>query len=141
MTDPPSVWGCSGTQITGTGGTLIGNGEQNTNEIVNGCVTSDFTAAERADTLLLGGLDDWFLPSKDELNALCKWAFNDTVNAVCNNFGAGSLSLTNGGFSAIAYWSSSVYSGDFAWTQLFNGGWQISFLKSTTYSVRPVRAF
>jgi hypothetical protein len=141
MTDPTSVWGCNGTQITGTGGTLIGTGEQHTIEIVNGCVTSDFTAAERADALLLGGLDDWFLPSKDELNALCKWAFNDTVNAICNNFGSGSLSLTNGGFSTGKYWSSSVYDANFAWTQLFNGGWQIAFLKTNEYYVRPVRAF
>jgi len=141
LTDPQAEWGCSGTDIAGTGRSAIGTGRQNTTDIVNGCVTSDFTAAERADALLLGGLDDWFLPSRDELNALCKWAFNDTVNAICNNFGSGSLSLTNGGFSAGKYWSSSVYSATNAWTQLFNGGWQIAFLKTNAYYVRPVRAF
>jgi hypothetical protein len=121
---------------------LIGTGEQNTTDIVKGCVTSDITAAELADDLVLGGQSDWFLPSKDELNALCKWAFGDTVNAVCNNDGLDSLSLVNDGFSADGYWSSSEYGASFARTQYFSFGGQSDYYKTiATAFVRPVRAF
>jgi hypothetical protein len=140
MTDPRSVWGCYWTQITGTGGTLIGTGKQNTTAIVGGCSTSGI-AARLANDLTLGGQSDWFLPSKDELNALCKWAFNDTVNAICNDNSAGTLSLTNGGFSSYFYWSSSNANYEVAWTQHFGYGGLAFDYKSIEYYVRPVRAF
>ena len=142
--DPTAVWGCFLTPITGVDGTLIGIGEQNTTEIVNpvtGCSTPGI-AAQRASALVLGGQSDWFLPSKDELNALCKWAFNDTAIAVCNNDGAGDLSLTGvGSFSTGPYWSSSEDAGHGAWYQFFDYGHQTYGGKNSTYYVRPVRAF
>ena len=142
--DPRADWGCFGRLITGADGTAIGAGEQNTTDIANpvgGCLESGI-AARLADELVLGGQSDWFLPSKDGLNALCKWAFGDTVNAVCNNGGPGGLSLTGfGGFSTGAYWSSSEYDDDFAWYQGFGNGFQLNVTKDTTLYVRPVRAF
>jgi hypothetical protein len=94
-----------------------------------------------------GGKTDWFLPSKDELNALCKWATNDTVNTICNNGGSGGLSLTNGGFASWTYWSSSETNSSLSQVQIFdsdvekNGG-QGGEGKSSDYvHVRPVRAF
>jgi hypothetical protein len=140
--DPQAEWGCFGTLITGADGTAIGTGEQNTTDIVNGCVTSDITAAELAAGYSHNTLDDWFLPSKDELNALCKWAFGDTVNAVCNDNGEGSFLMTNGGFSDDFYWSSSEDDDFFAWYQHFRTGNQDYGLKhSGAAYVRPVRAF
>ena len=142
--DPRAEWGCFGRIITGADGTAIGAGEQNTTDMANpvgGCLESGI-AARLADELVLGGQSDWFLPSKDGLNALCKWAFGDTVNAVCNNGGPGGLSLTGfGGFSTGAYWSSSEYDDDFAWYQGFGNGFQLNVTKDTTLYVRPVRAF
>jgi hypothetical protein len=89
-----------------------------------------------------GGKTDWFLPSQDELNALCKWAWNDTVNTICNNNGVGTgLSLTNGGFSSYWYWSSSQNDAASAWGQAFNLGNQDYILKTEASVVRPVRAF
>ena len=92
-----------------------------------------------------GGKTDWFLPSKDELNALCKWASNDTVNVVCNNRGSGGLSLTNGGFASWAYWSSSESNQWLSRTQIFQSGSafgdQPNDSKDTSFHVRPVRAF
>ena len=137
--DPQPGWGCEATDISGADGTLIGTGELNTTDILAGCGTAGI-AADLADDYSHNTLDDWFLPSKDELNALCKWAFGDTVNAVCNNGGSGGLSRTNGGFSTDAYWSSSESSYN-AWVQYFYGGYQASYNEFTTGFVRPVRAF
>jgi len=74
--DPPNntqnlfaIWGCSGTLISGANGTAIGTGAQNTNDIINGCASSS-TGAYICDTLTIGGYNDWFLPSKDELNEI-----------------------------------------------------------------------
>jgi hypothetical protein len=76
------------------------------------------------------------------LNALCKWAFNDTANAVCNSGGSGGLSLTSvGGFLADYYWSSSEGGVVYAWFQYFGSGFQYNYYKQYTYYVRPVRAF
>jgi formylglycine-generating enzyme required for sulfatase activity len=132
--DPRAAWGCSGTSITGADGTAIGTGRQNTTAIVTDCVTSDITAAERADALVLGGQSDWFLPSKDELNQMY-------INLH-------SASTPLGGFSTDYYWSSSEWSspapefaGVFAYSQNFDGGGQSNGGKTNLYRVRPVRAF
>ena len=88
-----------------------------------------------------GGKTDWFLPSKDELNALCKWAFNDSVNVICNDNRAGGLTLTNGGFTDGVYWSSSERDAGLAWGQYFDFGSQNYGSKTGHRYVRPVRAF
>ena len=140
--DPLVKWGCNGTLISGAGGHAIGTGEQNTADIVTGCPTPGI-AAHLANDLFLGGQTDWFLPSKDELNALCKWAFSDTANTVCNNNnGSGGLSLTGvGGFSTDFYLSSSEDDDASAFAQRFDDGFQDNRSKGTTYYVRPVRVF
>ena len=144
MTDPTASWGCWHTIITGADGTAIGTGKQNTIDITavaGGCPTSGI-AARLANDLTLGGQTDWFLPSKDELNALCKLAHGDLVYAVCNDNASGSLSLTGvGGFSSDGYWSSSEFDGDFAWIQGFFFGDQGTCGKNGSNPVRPVRAF
>ena len=143
--DPQLEWGCDGALITGADGTAIGTGEQNTTDItaiVGGCPTSGI-AARRANDLTLGLQTDWFLPSKDELNALCKWAHVDAVNAICNNDGSGSSwPLTYGAFSMNYYWSSSEVSSTNASSQGLNDGFQTTFNGKTIYAyVRPIRAF
>jgi hypothetical protein len=94
---------------------------------VNGCETSDITAAERAYDLTLGGQSDWFLPSKDELNQMYM------------NLHSASTPL--GGFSTDYYWSSSEFGDFFAWSRNFLDGYQSGGGKTNLYSVRPVRAF
>jgi len=71
------VWGGFGTTVSGADGTSIGTGEQNTIDIVTQFGTSEpyegktDYAAKLCSDLVIRGYDDWYLPSKDELNAIC----------------------------------------------------------------------
>ncbi|MBU0766107.1 MAG: DUF1566 domain-containing protein, partial [Bacteroidetes bacterium] len=113
-------WGCLGTSISGADGTVIGTGKQNTVDIEAGCTTAGI-AADICANLLLNGYDDWFLPSKEELNLMY-------INK-----------STIGGFSSSFYWSSSEYSSVNAWIQYFNDGSQNYFTKNNPNRVRCVR--
>jgi hypothetical protein len=115
-------WGCLGIDINGADSVLIGAGQQNTTDILNGCSTSSI-AAKICDDLILGGYSDWYLPSKDELN---KVYLNRNVI---------------GGFVPSVYWTSSENNTSFVWTQYFNNGYQGSILKNETHNVRPIRKF
>jgi hypothetical protein len=141
------VWSGNTSDAIGTTGTGIGTGYANTSAIIaqsNGGNTAG-KAGTVARAFQGGGKTDWFLPSQDELNALCKWAANDTVNVVCNNSGSGGLSSTNGGFSSWTYWSSSEFDSSVSRIQRFNSstfGYPGREGKSANYvHVRPVRAF
>ena len=123
-------WGCYGTLISGADGTAIGTGSQNTADILAGCSETNI-AAYLCDTLTLGGYNDWFLPSKDELNKLYE------------NIGQGNaLGLGNvGGFASGIYWSSTESGSAYAWTQGFYYGLQPGNYKYGSNYVRAVRAF
>ncbi|WP_425639321.1 DUF1566 domain-containing protein [Algoriphagus yeomjeoni] len=116
-----TAWGCFGTSIGGTS-IAIGSGAANTNAIVSGCAEAGI-AARICDDLVLGGFDDWYLPSKDELNKLYQ-------NRVAI-----------GGFASAFYSSSSEYISSSAWKQYFSNGNQFSLNKQLTHRVRAVRAF
>ena len=82
---------------------------------------------------------DWFLPSKNELNELCKYARTQTTGntaTLCDTSGA-----IRSGFSTDFYWSSSEFGANIAWFQDFASGLQDDDNKSYTNYVRPVRAF
>jgi len=97
-------------------------------------------AAGVADAYATSTASDWFLPSRDELNEVCKYARNTGQAA-----GAGIVctgGTLRGGFASDVYWSSSEYAADIAWSQGFDYGGQLAPPKATpTYYVRPVRAF
>jgi hypothetical protein len=114
-------WGCNGTTIGGTS-TAIGKGQANTTTIVNSCSTAGI-AARICNDLVLNGYDDWFLPSKDELNLM--YVQQTTI----------------GGFTGPFYWSSSEYNSSHAWGQNFINGLPKSNNKSDVDYVRAVRAF
>ena len=140
--DPGCEWSENVRVLIGSMGTAIGTGYANTSAMINQD-SSAGKAATVARAFRGGGKTDWFLPSLDELNVLCKWAYNDTVNVICNGNGSGGLSRTNGGFASGLYWSSS---GDFddgfrAWDQNFASGYQTIDFKGDSYYVRPVRSF
>jgi hypothetical protein len=115
-------WGCRGTSIAGAGGTAVGTGAQNTADILAGCSVTGI-AAQIADDYTLGGYDDWFLPSKGELNKLYQQR-----NVV-------------GEFAFDGYWSSTKLDSHDAWAQIFTIGIQYYPSKSNPLRVRAVRAF
>lgn len=121
---------------TGTG-LGIGSGRTNTEMLVesmggeaysnynkDGVRTTDYAAKKCLD-YEAGGHDDWFLPSKDELNLMRQ-------NLYLNNLG---------GFSDDYCWSSSESVADYAWCQGFNDGGQYDGSRGYGGRVRPVRAF
>ena len=143
-------WGCQGTSTEATA-TAIGTGKANTDKIRVECTTADIAAdvANKYSTTSTAGAPgaagQWFLPSKDELNELCKIYSNGRTDTTAyrtyQNGCTGNTSPT-GGFAAAFYWSSSESGVHTAWNQYFNGGGQLFANKgSTTLFVRPVRAF
>jgi len=121
---------CSGTD------TYVGAGLANTNAIVNYLNERGETgkAAQLCDSLNLGGLTDWFLPSKDELNFMY-------INLAMNDIG--NFKKT-GDWPADYYWSSSA-EGLSTWCQGFSGGVQYlsegSAYRTFGLSVRAVRRY
>ncbi|HOY30824.1 MAG TPA: DUF1566 domain-containing protein [Bacteroidales bacterium] len=113
-------WGCAGT-ATGATSTAIGAGKANTIAIVNGCAESG--AAYVCDTLVSGGYDDWFLPSRDELEKL--YLSKDLL----------------GGFASDRYWSSSESNAHEAWSHDFGNDSIKENHKYHPYYVRAVRSF
>ena len=142
--------GANTNRTVGTAGQpSIGYGYQNTIDIKNqsGNVAAS-SAATYAFEYVNNGKSDWHLPSRHELNQLCRYARNLSTNNSndCTN-GSGSLRAN---FSSDDYWSSTEVidqESSKAWTRDFGSG-AGSFstnqnkLKSVTgVRVRPVRAF
>ena len=108
----------------GADATVIGSGFSNTTAIIAKC--SSVNAGELARGYNGGGMSDWSLPSKDELNALYNYPNRNQIT----------------GFAADDYWSSSQYSDTNAWYQWFTAGLQTHYNNvPSNLGVRPVRAF
>ena len=138
------------TTVGGDGATAtgIGWGYRNTRAIVaQGNSNTANSVAPIADsyTVTVSGVvyDDWFLPSKDELNEMCKWARGQawvSDATACNNSG----SLNSGGasgFSSYYYWSSSESANSLARMQNFADGAPLSTYKFNVVYIRPIRSF
>ncbi|KAB2879518.1 DUF1566 domain-containing protein [bacterium] len=108
--------------VTGAAGIAIGTGNTNTNAIVAAQGAGSY-AAKLCYDLVLDSYNDWYLPSKDELNKLY-------VNKA-----------VVGGFGDSNYWSSSEDNVYIAEYQYFGDGGQYSSFKYESYYVRAIRAF
>jgi hypothetical protein len=106
--------------IAGAAGTGIGAGAGNTTALVAACASG---AANTARAYKGGGKSNWYLPAKDELNALYK------------------KRKVVGGLSADNYWSSTDVDAGGASTQYFPNGNQGNGNKASALYVRPIRAF
>ena len=149
-TDPSRHWATNinsnrTTAVTGARGTAIGTGYKNSLAIVaqTGNVAAS-SAAVAVREYSGGSKNDWFLPSKDELNQMCKWARGIAWTSdatVCDSSGAINSGSGASGFVANVYWSSSESFDHVAWGQFFNDGFQNSTGKEYPFYLRPVRAF
>ncbi len=115
------LWGCHQVLIGGTSAG-IGSGLVNTTTIAGGCADAN-CAARISFNAVISGLNDWVLPSKDELNLLYL-----NRNLI-------------GGFTATDYWSSSEVSDVAAWKQNFSTGLQGMLYKNNNYRIRSIRYF
>ena len=116
-------WGCQYT-ISGGNGSLIGTGNQNTNNIIANCLEAG-TPAKLAGDLSINGNSDWFLPSKDELRQVY-------------------LSRTLiGGFVVNHYWSSTEEGAYNAYMHTFTNGVNSTtmFGKNNSLYARAIRYF
>ena len=127
-------WGCYGTDLPNVPnvpydggvpiglGAEIGDGFNNTNNILKDCPTAPAALAARS----LG--PDWFLPSAKELNQM--YDNKTTLEAVS-------------GFTTFSshYWSSTEYDNYSAWGKNFDVGFQDYEDKFSPVNVRAVRAF
>ena len=115
----------------------IGSGRYNTERLVK-CIDIDGKAysddsgeavkeyaARKCLDYEYGGYEDWFLPSKDELNLMYENLHRKGL----------------GSFAGDYYWSSSEYAADSAWFQYFSSGSQGGYYRNVECRVRPVRAF
>jgi hypothetical protein len=114
-------WGCFGTLI-GKTTPAAGSGQSNTSAILNSCNQSE-SAASICNDLVLNGYNDWYLPSKEELNLMFEQ--KEVI----------------GGLNNANYWSSSEAEANFAWYQSFVDGYQNSYDKYLTGNVRAIRSF
>ncbi len=133
-------WGCYGANVTGAVGTAIGTGAQNTDAIVSFECDGGSPAALAATGYELSGYDDWFLPSKDELNLM----YHNLADIDGDSSNSGPDDPNNvGGFASDFYWSSSEVDSFYASSQYFVDGYQSStdYLKDLAFRVRAVRTF
>ena len=138
----------AGQAASRTAATAIGMGMANTNQVharlttAGGAATNTY-AAGIAFAFTNNGKTDWHLPSKDELNQMCKWQRGVDWTSDATVCTGGTLNSGRGasGFSADAYWSSSEFGADNAWLQSFVNGNQGGATKNSTFDVRVVRAF
>jgi hypothetical protein len=125
-------WGCNSTDLPNVPnansnppvglGAEIGDGFNNTNDILTDCPTAPAAFAARS----LGA--EWFLPSAKELNQMY---INKTTLEGVSGFTA---------FSSV-YWSSTENDANYALLQYFSLGNQYRLNKISTHAVRAVRAF
>ena len=101
--------------------TSVGSGFENT---YTAMAADGHPAAAVVRNATHGGFNDWFLPSKDELDLMYR-----------NRNVIGGFSENN------TYWSSSKGSENLAWIQIFRNGVQMEGNRGSDYSVRAVRRF
>lgn len=138
----------SDSKVIPRAGNSIGLGKALTSKLLDKCPMG---AALPVTNYVGGNTADWFLPSADELNELCKYSFGQlktTVDVMCDSVGT-----PRGGFAKNAYWSSSqanlngiptptAYISNFFPNKSFgeNGTYFVEPLMNAR-AIRPIRAF
>ena len=114
-------WGCNGTYLGTTQG-AIGTGYLNTASISSNCGTS--TSSYICHSLQLGGYNDWFLPSLEEMSKV--YQNKDSIGGFVNDY----------------YWTSCEQDNPGgAWVVSFVFGNWLPFSRTNLYHVRAIRFF
>jgi hypothetical protein len=109
---------------TGATNDAIGAGKPNS-DLMLSMLGNGNHAVYRCDTSTIGDTNDWYLPSKLELDAMY------------NN-----LHLKGyGNFYSFRYWSSTEKDINYGWCQFFADGTKFYYSKLNIYYVRPIRSF
>lgn len=133
-------WNNGANKVTGATSDGVGAGEMNTAIIVSAQsisnpfgnfaakVAYDYSVQDDGSTPCTRSLeeicyDDWYLPSREELNLL--YQQKDVLD----------------GFASYGYWSSTEYDRFNTWVQDFVSGDQNYYAKNTPFYVRAIRAF
>jgi hypothetical protein len=119
----PMTFGCFGIFANSTG-TERGQGQNNTNTILSAC-NSPLSAAYYCDNLIYNGKNDWFLPSRQELQKICQ-------------FGSANISYP---FGSASYISSTEVDDTRIFIVSGSAASASSGNKQTNASVMPVRYF
>jgi hypothetical protein len=121
-----ALWGCIGIDVSGTS-TGIGTGKLNNNVTVpSQCTVWPISVAKE---FVANGFDDWFLPSRDELQLL--YTTLDAIGMV--NFMKNDLYKS--------FWSSSQDDANKAWRLNINNGTMESVPKTTDSRYVVIRSF
>lgn len=112
---------------TGASESGLGYGKINTKKIINTQGNGRYAAKICAD-YRGGDKDDWYLPSKEELDLIYENLYKSGL----------------GNFDNYYYWSSTETNAHYVWARNFQSGKQYSFIKDKPYAsirVRAVRSF
>jgi hypothetical protein len=148
--DPSLTW-CDGpTDVPAASGTAVGTGAANTAAMAasNEC-SSNAAAAVLAYAPAGSRAGQWFLPSKDELNAMCNYSRVPTAPAApsvsCDGSDGtsqdGTFAVSSYGFGVGRYWTSSQRDASRTLSQCLGSGLADWDDKVDAVWVRPIRAF
>ena len=137
-------YGCNGVSISGSNATNIGSGWSNTESIISNC--SQLSAAKRCYLRNVNGFNDFFLPSKDELNSIYQNLYQNGINIFSglkpNITLQNAYQLWPNSIKTMGFISSSQTSSTNAWRQSFIDGAQVDWPgKLQNYLIKPVRRF
>ena len=129
----------STTLLADASGSAIGTGLTNSQSIAAGCTTA---AAIDAMAYRGGSLSDWFLPSADEMRAVCRWALGAFGTTGCS--GSSGSYVNNLDFLS-HYWTSTQIDATNAYETWMPGGNDYRMVSKAGpgwgIGVRPVRYF
>lgn len=147
-TDPVLTW-CDDrtTNVSGASATAVGTGAANTAAMAASVpCSSNAAAAVRAYAPAGTTAGQWFLPSKDELTAMCNYSRNPSnpPTGGCSPLTQdATFASSSYGFSNNYFWSSSQVDALSAYSRNFADGADNIGYKDNSYPqlVRPIRAF
>jgi len=126
-------WGCYCQDIKNTK-SEVGSGANNTKEMLSQCLSAQSIgnwSAKIVDEYVLGEYNDWYLPSKDELNLIY-------INLHQKGLGNFSTTTTYWSSTQASYGSCGISGG--GWSQNFANGQQTQEYKSGHAGIGAVRA-